>query len=1509
MSQSERIGPKKLEESIINDQNNVQIIQINTISTKKGYQCEKCSQGFTRKSNFTRHSRKMNCSIVRCKLFKCQWCIASYSHKSNLMRHKTNKHSINICLKCGTWYLLSAVHTCKVVKTKIKQKKNIASQSKNFRFHCHNCSFACVNKQEFYYHYMRKHQVGRGVLQEVPWQGRENTPWIENNGKVNEKLKLVYDLHASLILQPHILKPLISLYNFPIDNNLNMDILLEQIHYVYENQARAFKVNIAFGYIMQNIETKEYRYFKIYENQNILPRPFLIHKNKDIQKLKNYLKQIDIVNLLLVQRENTKWKLFLLTNVMYSVSSLDFVLGQTCNLPDYIKSKKNIIPFDKNYKGVLYEDNLCFFRCLSANYHPLLLQRRQYKLFNEKVKTYFSKWLKFKKMKPDKFEGVNIIDLPDLEQCFKINILIFKLHEDDSCSNIYKTLGAFSNTLHLNQFENHLSFIKNVNKFCSKYACSHCQKLFKRKDHCNNHEKKCSTKIKLKFPGGFYQPKATIFEKLELYGVKIEQDKKLYKDFIVFDFESILKPMSQKTRTFTWTHVHIPISVSICSNFKNFTEPHCIINTDEEQLITEMYAYMLLVAKAIQLNKRESFEDEFSKINELLSECEYLLEGETRTSILKGYKIILKQLTKLKKEFEEYCDEVPVLGFNSSRYDINLIKAKFLKTIGVADAENRKFIIKKGNNYLCISNGILKFLDITNYLSPGSSYVQFLKAFDITEEKGFFPYEYFTDEAILLTTSLPPLGKAWWSTLKNKCVLSDGHRSVQENYKKLQDIWQKENMQTFADFLKWYNNLDVLPFVKATEKLSEFYFQEKIDIFKECISVPGIARKMLFEEAQKKKAYFSLIRKQDEDLFHCIDANLVGGPSIIFQRFQKRNQTFIRNNPKYVCKKIIGFDANSLYLYNMGQTMPVGSYIRRKLTNGFKPEKPKYEKMFYWMDWLNLHSATNIKHFKNMGKEKRIGPYLVDGYDSDTQTVYQYQGCFFHSHNCKLTKYFQKKNKELYIARQERTKHINCYIKEHGYPLVEIYECEFDKMVKESLELQTFINQQLSAFTRKHPGKVTGKQILQGVLEGTLFGMVEIDISVPNCWSEVPYHPETTLNPASYFHEMSPLFGTALIPFEKIGETMQEHIINNNLSTKPRELLVGVMKAEQILIATPLLKWYIEHGLKVTKIYQVVEYNNPFACFDIFVKKVTDARRKGDENAKGGIIAQTMKLIGNSAFGGTIVNQMNHRKFTYVDSYEAGSKAINNKNFAKITEISEEFYEIEQYKKLTNLNMPTQIGFFILQLAKLRMLEFYYDFCDRFIDRCDFQYVEMDTDSAYISITSEKIEDIIKPSFKELYNFNLKGFCTNDPYNADNIHHWFPRTCCPKHNKHDNRTPGLFKIEFEGEEIIGLSSKTYLVRQGDKVKFSSKGVNKQHVENPLHTFRTVLNSQKSACGKNYGFRLDHNQICTYAQVKQAFPYLYCKRKLSQDGISSSPLDIILQPSKRKRNCIQDFSFA
>jgi len=58
------------------------------------------------------------------------------------------------------------------------------------------------------------------------------------------------------------------------------------------------------------------------------------------------------------------------------------------------------------------------------------------------------------------------------------------------------------------------------------------------------------------------------------------------------------------------------------------------------------------------------------------------------------------------------------------------------------------------------------------------------------------------------------------------------------------------------------------------------------------------------------------------------------------------------------------------------------------------------------------------------------------------------------------------------------------------------------------------------------------------------------------------------------------------------------------------------------------------------------------------------------------------------------------------------------------------------------INRPFQIGIAMYKLAKLRMLEFYYDFLDRYFSRRHFELIKMDTDSNYLAISADRLEDI-----------------------------------------------------------------------------------------------------------------------------------------------------------------------
>ena len=71
-----------------------------------------------------------------------------------------------------------------------------------------------------------------------------------------------------------------------------------------------------------------------------------------------------------------------------------------------------------------------------------------------------------------------------------------------------------------------------------------------------------------------------------------------------------------------------------------------------------------------------------------------------------------------------------------------------------------------------------------------------------------------------------------------------------EDYSKLKQLWEKEGIRTFKDYLIYYNNLDTGPFCIALKKFIEIYSSQEIDIFKDFVTLPGVARKMLFNSSK-----------------------------------------------------------------------------------------------------------------------------------------------------------------------------------------------------------------------------------------------------------------------------------------------------------------------------------------------------------------------------------------------------------------------------------------------------------------------------------------------------------------------------------------------------------------------------------------------------------------------------------------------------------------------------------
>ena len=118
-----------------------------------------------------------------------------------------------------------------------------------------------------------------------------------------------------------------------------------------------------------------------------------------------------------------------------------------------------------------------------------------------------------------------------------------------------------------------------------------------------------------------------------------------------------------------------------------------------------------------------------------------------------------------------------------------------------------------------------------------------------------------------------------------------------------------------------------------------------------------------------------------------------------------------------------------------------------------------------------------------------------------------------------------------------------------------------------------------------------------------------------------------------------------------------------------------------------------------------------------------DARRQGDENPNSGVVAETMKLLAHSSYGYQIKDSSRHTVTKFLNDEKTHS-AINSKMFKRLNHITDQLYVVELVKSEIEHREPIIVGFFILQYAKLRMLELYYNFFKNFCDIDKYEELE-----------------------------------------------------------------------------------------------------------------------------------------------------------------------------------------
>ena len=1109
-------------------------------------------------------------------------------------------------------------------------------------------------------------------------------------------------------------------------------------------------------------------------------------------------------------RPNTKWS-YELTKSVYVKVILDrhplfLGLGQ---LPDWLRNKHGVLSLDT------YDDNRCLFRCIAVHWGAHV--RDNMRKTRELEKSFFTQ-------RPDLRNRLTDKHLSLLEKHFKQGIAAYTVqpNNDFLLTHVpanYDQVGR--PLLNMGLYAGHAFLITDLKQVAGTYTCGECQARFTQSCHLVRHvANNCSrgqTKIncpnnQIKSPASTYErafyPKQTCSfvaikwleweakkrgihihharcghgGEREILGARVDGYHPESKT--VFQFHGCLwhgcekcypedrqglvqqntgqgkviprldtekKPMSRKTayeltlqRTQSlrkegymvvekWEHEKpTPWANTHCPKVETETYPHAIVYDFESYQDT---------SKAVRPTSDLFYESEHVPISVSLAdtlnpEPEYIVSRDPaelirlfHQSLERRHEAIVADVVekfsfsdtegipeKQGNEIVKWFRQVPVLGFNSGHYDLKLIRQHFIPLLA---QDPGTFAAEKNGRIMFINTPKFKFLDVLNYLGPGITYEKWVKTYGATLAKSWLPYEWLDSPDKLDFPGLPPY-MAWYSKLKGEYVLT------LKEYDDCHRIFKERGMQTFGDWLEYYNNLDVAPFLEALQKMKEFYTSLGIDILKDAVSLPGVSEKYILRKTLQPRWGYKPpeLYSPNKEAYAMLKAAVVGGPSLVFTRKHVAGETRIRSHQyedAKVCRRILGYDANSLYPSTMMKEMP-------------------------------------------------CGPGFVKSYDNP------------------------------------------------------------------------------EAYARVFP---------QFLWTEEWFGFAEVDIEVPEeLWPE--------------FEEFPPLFINRGVPDSAVPQHMHDYLQQSGRKRFPEQKkLLGVMSAKKILLYAPLLAWYLNQGLKLTAVYRTIDYE-PREIFSWFVNEVANNRRKGDADKDKALLAEVFKLLGNSAYGKFIEAVERHTNTIYTCDEEEVDKSLRSARFKTLEKIGPA-YKVELRKIKINIDRPFQVGIVVYQLAKLRMLQFYYEFLDFYLDRRDFELIQMDTDSMYFALSHERLEDAIRPGYESQFEEEKKRWLAWD--------------------KWSNREPGLFKLEKEATSGIALCSKCYHMEDQatGKAKVSSKGVNKRQNEMRRERFERALAGDRDVV-VNRGFRMRDGAMYTYEQRKLGLSAYYDKRWVLPDGIHTEPLE-------------------
>ena len=298
-------------------------------------------------------------------------------------------------------------------------------------------------------------------------------------------------------------------------------------------------------------------------------------------------------------------------------------------------------------------------------------------------------------------------------------------------------------------------------------------------------------------------------------------------------------------------------------------------------------------------------------------------------------------------------------------------------------------------------------------------------------------------------------------------------------------------------------------------------------------------------------------------------------------------------------------------------------------------------------------------------------------------------------------------------------------------------------------------------------------------------------------------------------------------------------------STDGRRRLVETLDKIHYVCHYRNLKYYVNHGLLVTKLHRVVHFRQSKWLGD-YISKNTAIRNEASNDFEKFLQAYEQCLF-----------QQNNRKSTepivFVSSKKEAEKSFQNPNFKSYQIIHDGLVSMSFTNSKIVWSKPTPVGASILDLSKLSLCKFHYDEMElRFDDKITVCY--KDTDSLLKRIETD---DLYSEMATSKHRLDLSD------YPADHF----------LHDKSNKKVPLTMTDELQGNvlhEIVCLRSKLYFIKFEGGVKQSAKG-GQRCVKKSLHHdfFKSCLLNKANIKRSMPQLRSKNQQIFVNRVVKIA----------------------------------------